>query len=158
MIRFQPAFGQLSNILSRNESITPTPESLSPFPTPPTQITIPPTPSHSFESSALPFPLNPQHSSVSTQSTASSTSEETNSNESCRELTPNMFAFNFLQATFQTIEDELDQIRWRRTSDYRIVPEYVPPCYIFQICVALSKILHTNLILSQLLTVVLINE
>jgi hypothetical protein len=138
MIRFEAAFGQLSNILSLNESFTSTPEVQSPFTTQPTQITIPPSLSHSFESSALLFPVNPQHWSVSTRSTASSKSDQSNSNESCRELSSKMFAFNFLQATFYTIEDELNQIPWRRLCKYHIVPEYVPACYVFQICVMLS--------------------
>lgn len=106
---FLSPFEQLSTILSRNEPLSPA-EPLSPFTTPPTQITVP----HST-SSAAPIPDNPQHASPSSASSRS--------NESGREPTSGLFAMNFIQATYESIQQELKNVQWYRDSGYRIKPE-----------------------------------
>src|SRR4051812_4932203 len=110
MIGFRSAFEQLSNILSRDESLPPTPQNLTPFTTPPTQIIAPPYVHGS--STQLSYPIDPQYSSGSTASSRS--------NESGREPVSSLFAINFLQATFQSIEDELNNVAWYRLGESRI--------------------------------------
>jgi|SRR5579862_7239636 hypothetical protein len=68
MFQFKSAFGQLFNILSHNESLSSTPQNMSPFTTPPTQVTVP----HSTSSWA--YPGNPQHSSPFSMSSKSNES------------------------------------------------------------------------------------
>ena len=109
MLLFNLAFVQLSNILSRNESLSSTPQSMSPFTTPPTQVTVP-------HSSA--YPSNLQQSSPSSASSRS--------NESGRESSSALFGTDFLRATFESIQDELKTVQWYRDSGYRIKPKYLP--------------------------------
>ncbi len=43
-----------------------------------------------------------------------------------RESSSSLFAMNFLQATFESIENELKNVQWYRAHGYRIKPEYLP--------------------------------
>jgi hypothetical protein len=45
----------------------------------------------------------------SIRNTSAVSSKSSQSNESCREPSSNMFAFDFLRATFELIQDELDK-------------------------------------------------
>jgi hypothetical protein len=98
---FKRAFKQLSLILRRRES---------PFTTPPPQTTDPPL-SHTppLQTSN---PINPQYSS---SSTGSSMSRESND-----EHYTSLFAINYLFATMESIESELDKIAWYSRSGYRL--------------------------------------
>lgn len=113
MLRFDPAFLQLSNILSRNETPSFTPQSLSPDTTPLTQ-TVPPT---HLQSTATPFlhltfSANPRYST-----------ESSGSNESGPEAPSNSFVMAFLEATFLSVKAELDEVKWYNYSGYRIKPQ-----------------------------------
>ena len=101
------AFVQLSTILARNESRSSTPQNVSPFTTPPRQITSP-TPSSAY-------PVNPQYSAESAASSRS--------NESGREPSSALFAIDFVRFAFELLEEELKNVAWYRGSRYRIKPE-----------------------------------
>lgn len=118
MIRFEPAFEQLANILSTNEPLPPTPQNQTPFTTPPTQITVPPRLQHLVTSASSPIlSANPQYSPGSTVSSGS--------NESGPEPFSDTFAFDFLRATFNSIRDELDKVAWYRRGEPQIRPMYL---------------------------------
>jgi hypothetical protein len=99
MILFRQSFTQLRNILRRNISGSSTPQNVSPFTTPPRQITN---------------PVNPQFSA---QSAASS-----RSNESGREPNSSTYAFDFVRNAFDVLEEELTKVAWYRGSAYEIAP------------------------------------
>ena len=98
--KFEEAFEQLSNILGRNESASSTPQNMSPFTTPPQQITR---------------PINPQFSA---QSAASS-----RSNESGREPNSSLYAIDFVRAAYRVLTDELKKVAWFRGTQFRIKAE-----------------------------------
>jgi len=98
--KFEDAFEQLSNILGRNESASSTPQNVSPFTTPPQQITS---------------PINPQ---FSPQSAASS-----RSNESGREPNSSLYAIDFVRAAYRVLTDELKKVAWFRGTQFRIKAE-----------------------------------
>ena len=123
LAKFEPAFEQLSNILSRNEPFLSSPPILSPFTTPPMQITVPHStdPSHRSEHWS---PVNPQYSSASSVSSKS--------NESVPEPTTDLFALDFLRASFSALKSTLLDLPLYRLSEYRIKAVYSPashsPC------------------------------
>ena len=96
------AFFQLSTILGSNVSRSSTPQNVSPFTTPPRQITSP-------------TPVNPQYSAGSATSSRS--------NESGREPSSALFAIDFVRFVFDVLEEELNKVAWYRGSRYQIKPE-----------------------------------
>jgi len=104
--RFQPPT-DVPTILARNESRSSTPQNVSPFTTPPKQITSP-TPSSAY-------PVNPQYSAESAASSRS--------NESGREPSSALFAIDFVRFVFDVLEEELNKVAWYRGSRYEIKPE-----------------------------------